>query len=63
MIAKKKISNTFLQSNEKIEYLKNGWLKIPKLISRKQVENLKKNVDNFLKKNNKNYDKKNIIHN
>ena len=56
----KKLSNKFIKENEKKEYLKNGWLKIPKLISKNQVKNLKNTIDLFLKNNHKNYNKTNL---
>ena len=60
MPLKKKLSPSILNNKEEIDYLKNGWVKIPKLISITQVKNIKKTVSEFLNQNNKNYDKKNI---
>ena len=40
--------------------IKNGWVKIPKLISKTQVDSIKRTINKFLNQNNKNYDKKNI---
>lgn len=57
---KKKILNDYLQDNQRKRYLSNGWIKIPNLISKKQVKKLKETISIFLKKNNKNYDKKNV---
>jgi phytanoyl-CoA hydroxylase len=59
MIRKKPL-NIFLQINEKKRYLSNGWVKIPNLISKKEVEKLKKTIGIFLKRNKKSYDKKNV---
>ncbi len=56
----KKDLNIFLQSKKKRAYLKNGWVKIPKLISTAQVNILKNLVSKFLKKNDNNYDNKNV---
>ncbi len=57
---RKKLLNNFLQDNEKKNYISNGWIKIPNLVSKKEVEKLKKTVAIFLKRNHKNYDKKNV---
>tara|TARA_B100000902_G_C27066951_1_gene792020 strand:- start:114 stop:896 length:783 start_codon:yes stop_codon:yes gene_type:complete len=56
----RKIFSNIINNDVEIKYLKNGWIKIPKLLSKKQVNNLKKKISNFLKKNNKNYDKRNV---
>lgn len=56
----KKTLNKFLTAGEKNKFFKNGWLKIPKLITRQQVDNLKKTVDEFLSKTDKSYGKKKI---
>ncbi len=56
----KKPPNKFLSAIEKDKFSKNGWLKIPKLITKKQVDSLKKTVDKFLSKIDKSYGKKNI---
>ena len=56
----KKSSLLLLNNKEEIDYKKNGWVKIPKLISKTQVDNIKKTINKFLNQNNKNYDKKNI---
>ena len=56
----KKDLNIFLQSKKKRAYLKNGWVKIPKLISKAHVNILKNSVSKFLKKNDNNYDNKNV---
>lgn len=56
----KKPLNKSLSESEKNNFSKNGWLKIPKLITKKQVDNLKKTVVKFLSKVDKNYGKKNV---
>ena len=38
----RKIFSNTINNDIEIKYLKNGWIKIPKLISKKQVNNLKK---------------------
>lgn len=57
---RRKTLNDFLKNKIKENYLINGWVKIPSLISKKETEKLKKTIMIFLKKNNKNYNKKNI---
>jgi len=54
------MNTDMLPDNLKNQYLRNGWVKIQKLITKNQVAKLKKTIEVFLKKNNKNYDKKNI---
>ena len=56
----KKDLNIFLQSKKKKAYLKNGWVRIPKLVSKAHVNILKNRVSKFLKKNDSNYDNKNV---
>lgn len=56
----KNSSNKFLLISKKNNFSKNGWLKLPKLITKKKVEELKKIIGNFLEKKHKNYDDKNV---
>ena len=60
MLLKKKISLSLLNNQEENDYKKNGWVKVSKLISKTQVDNIKKTIHKFLNQNNNNYDKKNI---